>query len=53
MGKAEVSERTLARIWENGLPDAASLFTESGEPVRVVYRGRRNTDSGPDFVVVL
>ncbi|HET7769105.1 MAG TPA: DUF2851 family protein [Chloroflexota bacterium] len=45
----EVREERLARAWE-ALPPESELATVEGEPVRVVYPGRRNGGPGPDFL---
>lgn len=46
---ARVDERLVARLWDDQHPFALPLKTASGEEVRVVYRGRRRYDRGPDF----
>lgn len=46
----KVDERLLARIWARQLISAESLVTGSGDKVQVIYPGKENRDSGPDFV---
>ena len=46
----KVDERLLVRIWSRQLISAESLFTGSGERVQVIYPGKENRDSGPDFL---
>ena len=45
-----VDERLLVRIWARQLVSAESLVTGSGEKVQVIYPGKENRDSGPDFL---
>jgi len=49
IARAVVEERLLARIWERQLVMAENLVAGSGERLQVVYPGRVNSDSGPDF----
>ena len=44
-----VDERLVARLWDAQRPFLLPLRTVAGEEVRVVYRGRRRFDRGPDF----
>ncbi|MCL4371192.1 MAG: DUF2851 family protein [Chloroflexi bacterium] len=44
-----LDERLVARLWDDQHPFFFPLKTSSGEEVRVVYRGRRRYDRGPDF----
>jgi Protein of unknown function (DUF2851) len=44
-----VEERLLARIWGRQLVSEDNLVAGSGERLKVVYPGRENRDSGPDF----
>jgi hypothetical protein len=46
----KVEERLLVEIWKRQLVAAESLVTGPGEKVQVIYPGRENRDSGPDFV---
>jgi hypothetical protein len=46
----KVDERLLVRIWARQLVSAESLVTGSGEKIQVIYPGRENRDSGPDFL---
>ena len=41
-------ESLVVKLWQQ-LFDRADLTTEQGEPVRIIYPGRRNDDQGPDF----
>ena len=50
MSNVEVSERLLELMWRRGPIEGGKLVTDSGQEVRIVYPGRRNTDRGPDFV---
>lgn len=45
----KVDERLLVRIWSRQLISVESLVTGSGERVQVIYPGKENRDSGPDF----
>lgn len=44
-----MQESLLQFIWQYSLYSPAGLHTTDGEPVTVVYPGKRNTDAGPDF----
>ncbi|MBN1177332.1 MAG: DUF2851 family protein [Dehalococcoidales bacterium] len=44
-----LSENRVLQIWQDRLSGRNDLVTEGGEPVRVVYPGRRNGDRGADF----
>ena len=46
----KVDERLLVRIWARQLISEESLLTGSGEKVQVIYPGKENRDSGPDFL---
>jgi hypothetical protein len=46
----KVDERLLVRIWARQLISEESLVTGSGEKVQVIYPGKENRDSGPDFL---
>lgn len=50
---AAFNEETVVRAWADRAYGAANLETVGGVPVQVVYPGRRNTDSGPDFLDAL
>jgi hypothetical protein len=41
-------ERVVVKIWEK-LKDRAGLTTAGGEPIRIIYPGRKNDDRGADF----
>jgi hypothetical protein len=43
-------EQLLQFIWQYSLYRPGGLCTTGGEPVVVVFPGRRNTDAGPDFL---
>lgn len=54
MPKADTpSERRLQRQWARQEPSASALATPDGRPVRVLFPGWPNTDSGPDFLGAL
>ncbi len=44
-----LSEKRVLQIWQERLSGRNDLATEEGEPVRIVYPGRRNGDCGADF----
>jgi hypothetical protein len=46
----KVDERLLVGIWARQLISGESLVTGSGERVQVIYPGKENRDSGPDFL---
>jgi len=46
----KVDERLLVRIWSRQLISEESLITGSGEKVQVIYPGKENRGSGPDFL---
>jgi hypothetical protein len=46
----KVDERLLVCIWARQLISVYSLVTGSGEKVQVIYPGKENRDSGPDFL---
>lgn len=43
-------EQLLAFVWQNGLFSRENLFSRNGEEVSVLYPGRRNPGSGPQFL---
>jgi hypothetical protein len=47
--RVAVAEERLADAWAR-VPTGASLETTDGQPVRVVYPGRRNRAAGPDYL---
>ena len=47
--RVPVDERLVARLWDDQHPFSLPLKTVLGDEVRVVYRGRRRYDRGPDF----
>jgi len=42
-------ESLVVKIWQNQLLARADLTTAGGEPVRIIYPGRKNDDRGADF----
>jgi hypothetical protein len=42
-------ERLVARLWDAQHPFSLPLKTTAGDEIRIVYRGRRRYDHGPDF----
>ncbi|MGI5836825.1 MAG: DUF2851 family protein [Chloroflexota bacterium] len=48
-----ITEKTVARLWEQQGPFTLPLHTTEGEEIQVVYRGRRRWDRGPDFTGAL
>jgi len=47
--RVAVAEERLSRAWQ-ALPPGTEVATSEGEQLRVVYPGRRNRGSGPDFL---
>ena len=47
---ADLTERLLALIWKRRPGAIERLVTEQGDMLRVIYPGKENKDSGPDFV---
>ena len=47
--RPHISEDVLSRIWQEQLFLSESLTTPEGRAVRVIRRGRKNWDNGPDF----
>jgi hypothetical protein len=45
----KVTERLLSQIWEHQLIKKKALLTEDGQRLEIIYPGRPNHDSGPDF----
>ena len=45
--RIKISEESIALIWPQLL--GRELITEGGERIKVIYPGRANGDSGPDF----
>ncbi len=45
-----VPESVLVDLWRSCALDQATLTTREGISIEVVYPGRWNTDSGPDFI---
>jgi hypothetical protein len=44
-----LTEKLVARLWEEQGPFRRPLLSDDGSEVQVVYRGRRRWDRGPDF----
>ena len=44
-----IREKLLAQIWERQLIIKDALLTVDGKEVQVIYSGRENNDSGPDY----
>ncbi len=49
---ARIPEAAIQDAWVRGLFDTTALRTTDSQPVRVLDRGRLNTDSGPDVTDV-
>src|SRR4030042_3571971 len=47
--EARIRESLLAQIWRRQLIKKDALLSSGGERVQVLYPGRENNDSGPDF----
>jgi Protein of unknown function (DUF2851) len=45
-----MNEALLQYIWQYSLYQPSGLTTTSGEEAIIIYPGRKNTDSGPDFL---
>jgi len=45
-----VPEKSVVEMWQVCLPGRTDLVTEDGEPIRIIYPGRINHDSGADFL---
>jgi hypothetical protein len=43
-----ITERVVVEMWQQ-LMDRAELTTADGEPIRIIYPGRKNDDRGADF----
>ncbi len=50
MRRVEVAERLLVQVWKRQLVDDDRMVADSGEKLSVIYPGRENRDSGPDFI---
>ena len=48
-GQAEIGEALIARLWQAQRFARDDLRTVDGEPLQVVYPGRRRAPPGPDF----
>ena len=44
-----MNEMLLQFIWQYSLFQPSGLFTIEGEPITIIFPGKRNTDAGPDF----
>ena len=45
----KLTEKEVVQLWRRLLLNQTELFTESGEPLRIIYPGRVNNDRGADF----
>lgn len=45
----KLTEKEVVQLWRRLLLNQTELFTESGEPLRIIYPGRVNDDRGADF----
>ena len=45
-----LNERLLHFVWQFQYYNTASLFTDAGEPLKVIKTGQYNTHQGPDFL---
>ena len=50
MEHARFTERALRLIWQSQLIPSRDLVTSDGRTITVVFAGRPNSDSGPDFL---
>ena len=48
--EAKVTEKLLTHIWSRQLLKKDNLLTAEGKKLQVIYPGRPNNDSGPDFL---
>lgn len=48
-GMDQVTESLLVRVWHSQILRDKELITAGGESFRVIYPGRTNSESGPDF----
>ena len=46
---AKLSEKDVVAAWQSRIRSGVALTTEQGEPVEIVYPGRRNDGWGADF----
>lgn len=45
-----LTEELFQHIWQYRLFNQAGLTSLEGEPVQIIFPGRRNTNAGPDFI---
>jgi len=45
----QITESLLTRVWQSQILRDRELITAGGESLRVIYPGRTNSESGPDF----
>jgi len=45
----QITENLLSRVWQSRVLCNRELVTASGERLRVVHPGRKNSEGGPDF----
>jgi hypothetical protein len=50
VSKVKVAECLLVQVWKRQLVEKGRMVTDSGERLQVIYPGRENKDSGPDFI---
>ena len=43
------SEKDIIAAWQKRMRSGVALTTEQGEPVEIIYPGRRNDGQGPDY----
>jgi hypothetical protein len=48
--QGRVTEKVLVEVWHRQLLNKRAMTTTEGRRLRVIHPGRRNTDSGPDFL---
>jgi hypothetical protein len=48
--RGALPESRVVEMWRDCLPAGRELVTESGDPVRIIYPGRRNRSHGADFL---
>ena len=46
---SSIDEKFVSRIWDSGRFTLDALRAKDGRKIEVIYRGRRNDDSGADF----
>ena len=46
----DINESLICKIWESGSKYYSDLKTTSGDEVSILDYGKRNIDSGPDYL---